>query len=60
MLFALFQDVKFQPLNHQKQSWGLKIDTVGASRHVNILGNIFVIVMALSYLRSTKTTTLTQ
>ncbi len=24
--------LKFEPLNHQKQTWGLKFDTLGGSR----------------------------
>ena len=27
--------VKFQPLNHQKQTQGLKFDTLGGSRYIN-------------------------
>ena len=26
--------LKFEPLNHQKQTWGLKFDTLGGSRYI--------------------------
>ncbi len=28
--------LKFEPLNHQKQTWGLKFDTLGGSRYIYI------------------------